>query len=44
METNQTFKIKLQQVIPADKMKDIEDMLKFMPIQDCEFYTAVLKL
>lgn len=36
--------LKCKQILPADKIKDIKDMFKFMPIHDREFYSTVLKL
>jgi hypothetical protein len=40
----QPSKLKCQPTLPADKVKDIKSMYKFMPLQDREFYTVVLKL
>lgn len=33
-----------KQALPEDKVKDIKSMFRFMPIQDREYYTTVLKL
>lgn len=37
-------KLKCKPNLPADKVNDIKDMFRFMPLQDREFYSVVLKL
>lgn len=36
--------LKCKPTLPEDKIKDIKSMFKFMPLQDREFYTVVLKI
>lgn len=36
--------LQLKPTLPADKVKDIKDMFKYMPLQDRDYYSVILKL